>query len=265
MSPGRSGLDERGGLADLSGLDGLRDAASGASTRGPEPQTILEARRQIDALRSINLKLTRQLVALKRREAEAQRRADRDGLTGLYNRRKMLELLDGSIAAALRHGHRVGLLFIDVDGFKPINDQLGHAAGDRLLMTLAARISGRVRTGDSVCRYGGDEFVVILPKVADAAAVLRVADSIARRVALPYRTLGPGMRVTAAIGAAIYPDEARTAMALLRLADAAMYRAKSPAAPPRIVIDGSVVPARRRDDVHKPCKGDAFGAVRRYS
>ncbi len=258
MSPGPTSAYEDGGVANSSDTDGFRDTgASRASTPDISAQTIREARRQIDALRS--------MLVLKRRAAEAHRRAERDGLTGLHNRRKMLDLLESAIEAALQHGHRVGLLFIDVDGFKPINDQYGHAAGDRLLITLAARISGCVRTGDSVCRYGGDEFVVILPKVADSAAVKRVAGSIARRVASPYRALGSDMRVTAAIGAAMCPEEASTAAALLRLADAAMYRAKLPPANPRIAIRGSLATARRHEAVDKQRKGDAFGAVRRYS
>src|SRR6202046_5367021 len=142
-----------------------------------------DARGELDALRSTNARLLRELAALKEREAQAQRLADRDGLTGLYNRRRMLELLKSSIAEAQQQWQCVGLLFIDLNGFKGINDEYGHAAGDRILSTAATRIAARVRTGDIVCRYGGDEFVVILPSLPDPAAVTRVAGTICERVA----------------------------------------------------------------------------------
>src|SRR5580692_9815538 len=132
---------------------------------------------ELASLRAINAELLRELVALREREAQAQRLADQDGLTGLYNRRRMLELLESAIADAARKEQCVGLLFIDLNGFKGINDEYGHAAGDKILTTVALRIAARVRTGDFVCRYGGDEFVVLLPNVPDAAAVTRVADT----------------------------------------------------------------------------------------
>ena len=84
----------------------------------------------------------------------------------------MLELLEAAIAEAARQWQCVGLLFIDLNGFKGINDEYGHAAGDKILTTVATRIAARVRTGDFVCRYGGDEFVVVLPSVPDAHAVM---------------------------------------------------------------------------------------------
>src|SRR3984893_406158 len=116
------------------------------------------ALRELEILRATNAHLLRELAALKEREAQAQRLADRDGLTGLYNRRRMLELLESSITEAAQQGQSVGLLFIDLNGFKGINDEYGHAAGDKILTTVATRITARVRTGDFVCRYGGDEF-----------------------------------------------------------------------------------------------------------
>jgi len=224
-------------------------SASAVSAHAVLPATLPEARSEIDTLRSINAHLVRQIAELKQTMAQAQRLADRDGLTGLYNRRKMFELLENALNDAAHHGRRVGLLFIDLDGFKGVNDHHGHAVGDRLLTTVAARIAARARAGDSVCRYGGDEFVVILRHVADATALQLVADSIARRVALPYRIDGAELQVTAAIGAAVYPDQACGAAALLRVADESMYRAKSEWADPLELQ--SPAPARRCDDPSK--------------
>ena len=208
--------------------------------------SLVDANRTILTLRSINSQLVRQVAALKEREAQAQRLADRDALTGLFNRRKMTEILERCVSDASQLNHRVGALFIDLDGFKAVNDHLGHAAGDKLLLTVGSRIAARARHGDFVCRYGGDEFLVILPRVADSSSAYQVADSIGKRVALPYRLDGTDVQVTAAIGVAIYPDAAGSAAELLRLADASMYRAKSQCRNPREEL--VPVPARRRDD-----------------
>ncbi len=117
--------------------------------------------------------------------------------------------------------------------------------GDKLLITVASRIAARARIGDFVCRYGGDEFVVILPRVADPAAAHQVAQSIRKRVALPYRIDGADLHVSAAVGLAMYPDEARTAAMLLHLADESMYREKSRWGES---FEALRAPARRRDD-----------------
>jgi diguanylate cyclase (GGDEF)-like protein len=244
MTSGRSILYGNGKVAERGDV-----AACAVSAHSAAPATLQEARGEIDTLRSINAHLVRQIAELKQNMAHAQRLADRDGLTGLYNRRKMIELLEDTLADASQHDRRVGLLFIDLDGFKAVNDRCGHTVGDKLLVSVAARLSARARAGDSVCRYGGDEFVVILRHVADTPALQMVADSVARRVALPYRIDGEELRLTAAVGAAMYPDEAQSAGELMRLADAAMYRAKSEWADPLDAV--SPVPARRREDRSK--------------
>jgi diguanylate cyclase (GGDEF)-like protein len=206
-----------------------------------------QAVEEIDALRSMNAHLLRQIAVLKRREAEALRMADRDGLTGLFNRRRMLDLLANAIDAAMQQDVHVGVLFIDLDGFKHINDANGHGVGDRILMSVASRLSARTRAGDVVCRYGGDEFVVILPRVADLAAAQEVADSIRKRIAVPYRIDGVEMHLTAAIGTSIYPEDARTASGLLQAADESMYREKSRWVGVERDAD-TATPARRYDD-----------------
>ena len=178
--------------------------------------------------------------------------ADRDGLTGLLNRRRMLELLEASMADAAQRSDRVGLLFIDLDGFKAINDDFGHGAGDKLLVTVGGRIAARARTADYVCRYGGDEFVVILPHMADLAAVQHVAHSIGRRVALPHRLDGVDLQIRASIGVALYPDTASTAEEFLRLADESMYRMKAEASTHPPSGRQSTVFSRRRSDKMRP-------------
>jgi diguanylate cyclase (GGDEF)-like protein len=209
---------------------------------------------EIERLRLVNARLLKELAVLRGREAQAQRLADRDALTGLYNRRRLLELLDSLIADAAQSKQCVGMLFIDLNGFKAVNDEYGHPAGDRLLTTVAKRIAARVRTADIVSRYGGDEFVVLLPGVPDEEAVTLVADMIRDRVSLPYRIAGVDQHLTAAIGESIYPYDGDSAEVLLQRADEAMYRLKEYRSRP--VQEGdrplSIRPARRRTDKSKP-------------
>ena len=214
-----------------------------------------DTHRELETLRATNAQLVRELAALKEREAQAQRLADRDALTGLYNRRRMLELLEAAISEAVLQRQYVGLLFIDLNGFKGINDEYGHAAGDKILTTVATRIAARVRTGDLVCRYGGDEFVVVLPSVPDAAAVTRVADTIRERVALPYWIQGNEQHLTAAIGESMYPHDGDSAEVLLQRADQAMYRLKTRLAHPMMSLGAA--PYRRLSRRHNdPTGGD---------
>ncbi len=215
---------------------------------------------ELARLRATNERLVRELEVLRARESQAKQLADRDGLTGLYNRRRTLELLELAIEQAARHEHCVGLLFIDLNGFKGINDEYGHAAGDRILTTVATRIAARVRNSDIVCRYGGDEFVVVLPSVPDAGAVEQVADAIRERVSLPCWIQGNEQRLTAAIGQSMYPHDGRTPDAILHGADLAMYKLKARSARP-IVTLGSVPersPRRRRNDKSTPGAGGNF-------
>jgi diguanylate cyclase (GGDEF)-like protein len=215
---------------------------------------------EVERLRSANTELLEEIAALKQREAETLRLAERDSLTGLYNRRSMMKFLDSAIETARTREQYVGLLFIDLNDFKAINDEYGHATGDKILITIAARISARVRTDDIVCRYGGDEFVVVLANIPDPAALGRVADAVRERITLPYWVNGDEQRLTAAIGESLFPHDADDGAALLRCADTAMYKLKSRFAQTLVSLGAAVPPrlARRRNDKSKPRSSGAL-------
>src|SRR5258708_26626943 len=212
--------------------------------------------RELDTLRAVNAHLLRELAAMKAREAEAQKLAERDGLTGLYNRRRMLELLEAAIGDAVQQELHVGLLFIDLNGFKAINDKYGHAAGDKILTTVATRISSRVRTGDICCRYGGDEFVGVLPGVPDPFPVSRVADAIRERGSLPYWIGNEQQQLTASIGGSMYPYPGEPAAKLLHPAEQALYRLKSrivrPPSPSAPAPQPRLTPLRNHQSIPPP-------------
>lgn len=143
-----------------------------------------------------------------------------DDLTGLANRRGIVQLAEQAVSAARRNGGPLAFLVIDLDHFKRVNDRFGHAGGDALLLTIAGQISESLRREDSVGRFGGEEFLAVLPG-ADLAA----AEGVAERVRADVELAGEQMAVTASIGVAVYDDE-ESAYSLINRADAAMYRAK---------------------------------------
>jgi diguanylate cyclase (GGDEF)-like protein/PAS domain S-box-containing protein len=152
--------------------------------------------------------------------------ANFDPVTGLPNRSLFRDRLAHALHTADRHGHRVALLFVDLDNFKHVNDSLGHAAGDELLKQVAARLGAAIRITDTVCRLGGDEFTVIVEGLAHDEDAVHVAAKILDQSARPYLLGSREVYVTASVGIAIYPRDGETADSLLMNADAAMYRAK---------------------------------------
>lgn len=158
-------------------------------------------------------------------EQRIEHQAFHDPLTGLPNR-SFLEQRLGVLAAEARWNRRgLAVMYVDLDGFKAVNDALGHAVGDRVLGAAAGRLKECVREGDLVARVGGDEFVLLLPQVQEAGAA-RIAGQILARMREPFVMDGHGLRVTASLGIALVPRDGFEAAGLLGSADAAMYRAK---------------------------------------
>lgn len=162
------------------------------------------------------------------REAEAhiQFLARFDSLTGLPNRNYWLEQVRAALQTARRHGDKAAMLFLDLDHFKTINDSLGHSVGDMLLTAVARRLRDSLRTGDILGRQGGDEFVLMLPRIQDMADITSVAAKLVRSLAEPFRLEGHELAVSASIGIACFPDDADQVGPLLKHADLAMYSAK---------------------------------------
>jgi diguanylate cyclase (GGDEF)-like protein/PAS domain S-box-containing protein len=163
---------------------------------------------------------------IKRSEAELERLAHYDPLTGLPNRILLHGQLAHAIDRALRHKERVAVMVMDLDGFKTVNDSLGHPAGDMLLQTIAGRLLGLLRREDTVARMGGDEFAVIVENVSNSDNPGLVADKIIQKVAEPIELNGHSALVTASVGIALYPDDGLDTTSLLQAADMAMYASK---------------------------------------
>ncbi len=158
--------------------------------------------------------------------ARMEHLARHDALTGLYNRNAFYERFEQSQELARRHDTQMGVLFIDIDNFKSINDRLGHDSGDKLLLELARKLKLSVRTTDTVCRYGGDEFVVLLGEIAQPAQAFAVADKIRETAAALMEINGHEIALQLSIGVSVYPDDGVNADELLRKADKAMYGKK---------------------------------------
>jgi diguanylate cyclase (GGDEF)-like protein/PAS domain S-box-containing protein len=163
-----------------------------------------------------------------RREAEerAQHLADHDALTGLPNRRLLEDRLTQALALSQRNRKQTAVMFVDLDRFKAINDSLGHTAGDQVLKEVAQRLVKQLRIGDTICRIGGDEFVVVLPESKRSADAANVAAKIIETLSQPVVAADRELIVTPSIGISMYPDDGRDAETLIRNADAAMYHAK---------------------------------------
>lgn len=170
--------------------------------------------------------VVRDITERKKAEEEIKRLALHDALTGLPNRNMFNDRLERAIGRAKRLHRQVGLMFIDLDKFKPVNDNLGHDAGDFVLKGVAERLRAHLRTTDTIARVGGDEFVVILENLDDWHAAGGVAQKLIESLAEPFDWRGTPCDLGASIGIAVYPRDAETPADLIRCADDAMYRVK---------------------------------------
>lgn len=202
-----------------------------------EARDITNHNKAVEALFQVNKTLeqrveerTRELteeIALRQEVEEKLRHsASHDGLTGLPNRNLLIERISAALASGHREQRNFALLFIDLDGFKAINDKWGHEAGDQLLIEVAKRISGHLRETDTVARIGGDEFVILLSDITGRASVSLFAEKVVDLISAPY-TEGTGKaEISASIGIALYPDDGGDCHVLLKKADEAMYNVK---------------------------------------
>ncbi|MFA6016198.1 MAG: diguanylate cyclase [Gallionellaceae bacterium] len=149
-----------------------------------------------------------------------------DSLTKLPNRALFADRLKLALLHASRNQSKVALLFLDLDKFKMINDTMGHLAGDLLLQSVANRLKGCVRESDTICRQGGDEFMILLPDVESVAAVENVAQKVILAMVEPHQIEGQNLVITFSVGISVFPDNAQDSEAMIKCADDAMYRAK---------------------------------------
>ena len=182
----------------------------------------------------------RDIRARKEHEETIRKLAYRDDLTGLPNRVSLLDRFQLELAHARRGKSGLGVMYLDLDGFKLVNDTHGHEAGDHVLKVTARRLASTLRAGDTVARLGGDEFVLLLPAVAGPEEARKVGEKLVVALEQPIDWKDATLHVSASIGLALYPEDGDEPETLLRRADKAMYRAKSGGS-------GQVEPVRRSE------------------
>ena len=163
---------------------------------------------------------------LKETQKKLEQLASVDTLTGLPNRRLVQDRLERAVLRAKRQQGRLAVMFMDLDGFKGVNDTYGHDVGDLLLREVARRLCTCVRASDTIGRFGGDEFAIVLEDADLPEDAVRIGERIVAAFAAPFILNGHSVRSTASIGVALYPQNGADAMTLLKNADVAMYQAK---------------------------------------
>lgn len=190
---------------------------------------VLVASRVLDGLgggaRGV-LWIVTEITGRKQRERMVCHLTQRDALTGLPNRSLLQDRIMQDIGRAYRYDTHVAILFLDLDRFKPVNDTFGHAVGDKILQEVAQRLVSRVRRMDTVARYGGDEFVVVLSDLVSKEEALSVALTLVELLKEPFRVGGQECCIGGSIGLALFPEDGQSGAELLEKADAAMYAAK---------------------------------------
>ena len=223
----------------------LADTAELYRALSTSQQQVVTALRQIDTLQKRDELLKQEVNQLTQEVEQARQCAHYDQLTGLPNRTLLLDRFSQAVARGARQHKQVALLFLDLDGFKSINDVLGHTAGDQLLQQVAARLTASIRASDTACRYGGDEFVILLPELQHRKSAVAAVEKIQAHLATPYMVDGITIEVTASIGMAVYPIDGSEFGDLIQQADAAMYCNKAHVpAPPRVLAQRQAGPSR---------------------
>ena len=220
-------------------LDG--GAAPGVENALEKTETVEDkVQEAADKLSEVNLALKQEvrerhvlefrLAAVTERAEATRNAAFHDLLTGLPNRALFNDRLEHGLAQAKRHGRNLAVMFIDLDGFKKINDTYGHDAGDDVLKTIAIRLTASTRDDDTVSRHGGDEFLYLVTEVGNERDIKPIAEKIISSIEMPFHITVDGVKVdasiSASIGIAIFPKDGSTAHDLIKSADKAMYRAK---------------------------------------
>ena len=171
--------------------------------------------------------LKHQIVALRSAETRLEHLSQHDPLTGLPNRLLLADRLSIAVSRAERHGTRIAVLFLDLDRFKAVNDSQGHPVGDKLLCSVAGRLSSILRESDTVARLGGDEFVLLVEEIEGEQAAEGIARKLLEGLALPFDVDGHAFHLTGSVGISLYPDDGQDTVTLIRNADSAMYQAKA--------------------------------------
>ncbi len=201
-------------------------------------RAVLTAHKRLLSLQTPELVQANEHLVLASLEAQAQarqsaealatisRRAEHDLLTGLPNRQMLMDRFEQSIARSRRRRGRLALLFVDLNRFKQINDTLGHAVGDGALQMAARRMEAAVRQSDTVSRFGGDEFLILLDDVSDPQEAEQIADKVLHLLRVPAQLGEHVLDLDACVGISFYPEHGTDAQILIQHADSAMYRAK---------------------------------------
>lgn len=200
-------------------------APIGATVCSTEVAAAYTAR--IRELEDANKCLEARLSTVRRDEAKARMHAYHDELTGLPNRRLLKDRLEQALLQAARQTRPVALILLDLDDFKCVNDSLGHPVGDQVLRVAARRISSSTRGGDTACRYGGDEFVIMLVEFNDIRTVDHVVGKLQAELRKPYLVRGFTIRMSASVSCAVYPYDGDCFETLIEKADNALYSAKA--------------------------------------
>lgn len=228
LSPKTPGARNLGALVERYRSGSWEDDFDGVRWNG-ETYT---GRANLSVIRAADGRMTDRICVIadvterRRKDEEIWRQANFDSLTGLPNRDLMADRLERMISHARRQRSSVAVLFVDLDRFKPVNDNFGHEVGDRLLFEVARRLESMFRDEDTVARLGGDEFVVLLPRNDEKHAVESAAAKVVESLSKPFQIDGHEILISCCVGIALFPDDAESATVLLHKADVAMYRAK---------------------------------------